>query len=283
MSGEIKTIARALRSASHMTLDNGDLLLLSNQGGRLVEKVYDGEELKDQRTAAAGVKEGTTAGYARSKDRVLVFYIASDGLIKGSEFDDDAEEWDDAELEGLGDVTVHAESHLTVADMPGANVVLYQSTDGSVEAIQYGHESDKWAVPYTIPGDALPGTPIAGFSTDKALIVSFIGNDKMIHAHIRDFETGDWTDHTLPESSFDEPVNNLIVAKDKDTGDFEAYVLVDATVHHVTKNNTRETVGSFSGDGDFVPATKAEAGGCYGNNWGNYGCGCYRRGCGPCW
>jgi hypothetical protein len=70
MSGEIKTIARALRSASHNTLPNGDLVLLSNQGRRLIEKVYDGDELKDQRVVAAGVKEGSTAAYAVAKDRV---------------------------------------------------------------------------------------------------------------------------------------------------------------------------------------------------------------------
>ncbi|KAH7269212.1 uncharacterized protein BKA55DRAFT_682305 [Fusarium redolens] len=298
MSGEIKTIARALRSASHNTLPNGDLVLLSNQGRRLIEKVYDGDELKDQRVVAAGVKEGSTAAYAVAKDRTFVVYIGDDALIKASEFDEDAEEWDDAELEGLGDVSVHDESHITVAGLPGMNLVLYQAPDGSIKTIQHNKESDRWTEQFNIPGTAATGTPIAGFSTDEALIVSFIGRDNKIHAHKRDFETGDWTDKILPESSFDEPVNNLIVAQDKDSGNFEAYVLANNTVYNITKTGTRDTVGAFNQDGDFVPATKAESGGCYGNNWGNYcggytcyrgcscgcargyACGCYSCGCG---
>jgi hypothetical protein len=70
MSGEIRTIARALRSASHNTLPNGDLAFLELQGRRLVEKIYDGEELKDQRMVATGLREGSTAAYAVAKDRV---------------------------------------------------------------------------------------------------------------------------------------------------------------------------------------------------------------------
>jgi hypothetical protein len=120
-------------------------------------------------------------------------YIGDDGLIKASEFDEDAEEWDDAELEGLGDVPVHDESHITVAGLPGMNLVLYQAPDGSIKTIQHNKESDRWTEQFNIPGTAATGTPIAGFSTDEALIVSFIGRDNKIHAHKRDFETGDWT------------------------------------------------------------------------------------------
>ena len=70
MSGEVKTIAHALRSASMNTLPNGDITFLEILGRRLVEKVYDGEELKDQRMVAPGLREGSTAAYAITKDRV---------------------------------------------------------------------------------------------------------------------------------------------------------------------------------------------------------------------
>lgn len=70
MSGEVKTIARALRSASMNTIPNGDLTFLELNGRRLIERVYDGEELKDQRMVAPGLREGSTAAYAIAKDRV---------------------------------------------------------------------------------------------------------------------------------------------------------------------------------------------------------------------
>ncbi|KAL5618068.1 hypothetical protein FOVSG1_000290 [Fusarium oxysporum f. sp. vasinfectum] len=274
MSGEIRTIARALRSASHNTLPNGDLAFLELQGRRLVEKIYDGEELKDQRMVATGLREGSTAAYAVAKDRVFAVYISDDGLIRVSEFDEDSEEWDDAEVEGLGDISVHDQSHITVAGLPSMNLVLYQAPDGTIKTIMHDKDSDRWTEEFNIPGSAATGTPIAGFSTDEALIVSFFGQDNEIHAHTRDFESGDWTDKTIPDSSFDDTVNSLIVAQDKDSGNFEAYVLSNNTVYNITKTGSRETVGSFSRDGDFVPSTKAESGGCYSNNWGNY-CGGY--------
>ncbi|KAL7762544.1 hypothetical protein ACKLNR_009079 [Fusarium oxysporum f. sp. zingiberi] len=259
MSGEIRTIARALRSASHNTLPNGDLAFLELQGRRLVEKIYDGEELKDQRMVATGLREGSTAAYAVAKDRVFAVYISDDGLIRVSEFDEDSEEWDDAEVEGLGDISVHDQSHITVAGLPSMNLVLYQAPDGTIKTIMHDKDSDRWTEEFNIPGSAATGTPIAGFSTDEALIVSFFGQDNEIHAHTRDFESGDWTDKTIPDSSFDDTVDSLIVAQDKDSGNFEAYVLSNNTVYNITKTGSRETVGSFSRDGDFVPSTKAES------------------------
>lgn len=70
MSGEIRTIARALRSASHNTLPNGDLSFLEVQGRRLIEKIYDYDYLKDQRMVANGLRENSTAAYALAKDSV---------------------------------------------------------------------------------------------------------------------------------------------------------------------------------------------------------------------
>ncbi|KAF5595982.1 hypothetical protein FPCIR_4248 [Fusarium pseudocircinatum] len=281
MSGEIKTIARALRSAGHNTLPNGDLTFLWIQGRRLVEKVYDGEELKDQRMVGVGLRESSTAAYALARDRIFAVYIGDDGIIKASEYDEDSEEWDEAELEGLGDVAVHPQGHVTVAGLPSMNLVVYQAPDGTIRTIKHEKETGIWTEEFDIPGSAATGTPIAGFSTDEALIVSYFGDDNEIHVHSRDFETGDWTEETIPDSSFDDKVDSIIVAKDKDSGNFEAYVLSQDTVCNITKTGSRDTVGSFDSDGDFVPSTKAESGGLYSNNWGNYYGGGYRcyRGC----
>ncbi|KAF5981174.1 hypothetical protein FBULB1_4886 [Fusarium bulbicola] len=281
MSGEIKTIARALRSAGHNTLPNGDLTFINIQGRRLVERVYDGEELKDQRMVATGLREDSTAAYAVAKDRIFAVYIGDDGHIKASEYDEDVEEWDEADLEGLGDVSVHDQGHVTVAGLPGMNLVVYQAPDGTIKTINHDKDSGTWTEDFDIPGSAATGTPIAGFSTDEALIVSFFGEDNEIHVHSRDYETGNWTEETIPDSSFDNTVDSIIVAKDKDSGNFEAYVLTANTVYNITKTGSRDTVGSFNRDGDFTPSTKAESGGCYGNNWGNYCGGGYRcyRGC----
>lgn len=73
------------------------------------------------------------------------------------------------------------------------NLVLYQAHDGTIKTVKHDKDSDTWTEEFDIPGSAATGTPIAGFSTDEALVVSFFGDDGEIHAHSRDFENGDWT------------------------------------------------------------------------------------------
>ncbi|RBR13719.1 uncharacterized protein FIESC28_08079 [Fusarium coffeatum] len=104
MSGEVRTIARALRSASLNSTPNGDLTFLQIQCRRMIERVYDGEELKDQRVVATGLREGSTAAYATAKDRVFAAYIGDDSIIRVSEYNKNSKELDDFELEGLGDM-----------------------------------------------------------------------------------------------------------------------------------------------------------------------------------
>lgn len=70
MSSQVKTIVRVLRSAGSITLGNGNLVLLSIESGRLVEKIYDGDDLKDQRLIADNVKDGSSAVYAASEKNV---------------------------------------------------------------------------------------------------------------------------------------------------------------------------------------------------------------------
>ncbi|KAH6967541.1 hypothetical protein EDB82DRAFT_548958 [Fusarium venenatum] len=245
MSGKIRSIARR----------------------RLVEKVYDGDELKDQRMVAVGLREGSTAGYAVANDRTWAVYINDEGLIRVSEFDEDSEEWDEDEPEGLSsDISVNNQGHITVAGLPSTNSVLYQANVGTIKTIKHDKESSTWTEEFDILGAAAVGTPIAGFSTDKALVVSFIEEDNEIHTHTRDFETGDWTEHNIPKSSFDDTVESLIGAQDQDSGNFETYVLANDTVYNITKTGYRETVSSFNRDGDFVSYTEAESSGWYANN-----------------
>ncbi|KAL3584392.1 hypothetical protein FPOAC2_14172 [Fusarium poae] len=64
MRGESRTIARALRFASHNVLDKGDITFLEVYGRRLVAKVYDGDERKDQRMVTVGLRNCSTADYS---------------------------------------------------------------------------------------------------------------------------------------------------------------------------------------------------------------------------
>ncbi|KAJ4325818.1 hypothetical protein N0V84_003367 [Fusarium piperis] len=293
MSGQVKTIVRVLRSAGSVTLGNGNLVLLGVENGRLIEKIYDGDDLKDQRKVADNVKDGSSAVYAVSEKNVFGLYISQDNHIRASEFDADSEEWDDADLSGLGDVTVHPDSHLAIAAVYESSLIFFQAADGVIKSINHDQESNNWTEAFPVPGGAAAGgTPISAFSTNKAVVVSFIGQDNKLHAHSRDFETGEWTDSALPSASWEGSVTSLVVSQDVDTGAYEAFALVGTTVDHVKKDGTRDALGSIQ-SGEFVPATKAEAGDVYGNNYGiiqNYwnqgGGGCGRGGgnyiCGGC-
>lgn len=125
--------------------------------------------------------------------QVFVLYIDQDDHIKASKFDSDSEEWDEADLAGLGNVTVHPDSHLAIANIHGGSLVFYQAADGVIKSINHDQEGNQWTEGFPVPGSAAAGTPISAYSTDKALAVSFIDQDKSVHVHSRDFESGEWS------------------------------------------------------------------------------------------
>ncbi|RGP76304.1 hypothetical protein FLONG3_5350 [Fusarium longipes] len=268
----IRNIARALKVASYSYDDQtGQILHLINQGSHLIEKVYDDEELIDQRMVANGVRENGPAAYVKEGDRVFAFYIKNDGgFIMISEFDPDSEEWDDAEFYGLEDADVHDESKLSVAKIPEFNVILFQDSNDSIRARMSQTDSYRWETEFIVPGDAKSGTPIASFPNDNALVVSFFEEDGMLHIHSRDFETGKWTDDIIAESFFDDPVDNLIVTQAKESDSFDAFVLNDGRVYHISRDGTRETVGSFNQDGDFVLDANAVSDTYHNNEYGSW-------------
>ncbi|KAI1458921.1 hypothetical protein F4805DRAFT_456313 [Annulohypoxylon moriforme] len=278
MSGPIKTIARILESAGSNALNNNELSLLTVNGTRLVENIYDGEALKDQRKVADGVKSGSFAVYIISQSNAHILYISNDNSLEASEFDSDSDEWEETELQGLGELTVHPKSKLATATLHEIILVFYQRADGTINSIlldQADSATKGWSEGFAIPGDAQTGTPISAFSTDTALVVSFIGKDGSVHVHSRDLQSGDWKDIILKNSSWNDTVTNMVVSQDIETGGFEVFALVNTNVDRVKNDGTRSTLGQIL-SGKFVPTTQAEAGDIYvyGNNYGtitNYG------------
>ncbi|KAI1090237.1 hypothetical protein F5B19DRAFT_464342 [Rostrohypoxylon terebratum] len=298
MSEQVKTIVRILESAGSNARNDGELSLLTHEGALLIENIYNGESLQDQRKVADNVKPGSLAVYTISENKASILFVNDDNILRASEFDPDSEMWEETKLEGLGDLSVDPNSRLATTTLHDISMVFYQGTDGTIKSLilrQAESNIQGWVMGFPIPGDAQSSTPISAFTTDTALHVSFIGKDEYVHIQNRDIQSGEWNETVLQNSSWDGPVTNMLVSQDIETGNFEVFALINTKVDHIEKDGTRSTLGEIVG-GKFVPSTKAEAGMIWVNNWGptnNYfiinnrsccGCGgyivpvpCYRR------
>ncbi|CAH0045250.1 unnamed protein product, partial [Clonostachys solani] len=226
MSGQVKTIARILQAAGSAIQANGNLVLLNVENGHLVERIFDGEDLKDQRLVVDGVKSGASSAFVVSDNHALILYITNGGELKASEFDPDSEEWDETELNGLGKIKAQQESGLSAVTINDSILVFYQAPDGTIKSIRHNQGSKTWEGGFSVPGAAEIGTPIAAFNNKEALIVAFVEKDGTIHAHSRDFASGDWTETILPNSSFDDKIANFSVSQDITSGELDSYVLI---------------------------------------------------------
>lgn len=70
MSSQVKNLVRCLQAVGSTAKGDGGLCLLSQSGSRLIENIYSGEELDEQRTVAEDVKENTSAVYIVLEDKV---------------------------------------------------------------------------------------------------------------------------------------------------------------------------------------------------------------------
>ncbi|CAG9949195.1 unnamed protein product [Clonostachys rosea f. rosea IK726] len=234
MSGQVKTIARILQAAGSAIQANGNLVLLNVENGHLVERIFDGEELKDQRLVVDGVKSGASAAFVVSDNHAshyftphaLILYITDGGELRASEFDPDSEEWDDSELNGLDKIKVQEQSGLSAVTINESILVFYQAPDGTIKSIRHDQGTKTWKAGFSVPGAAETGTPIAAFNNKEALIVAFVEQDGTIHAHSRDFASGNWSETILPNSSFDDKIANLSVSQDITSGELDSYVLI---------------------------------------------------------
>ncbi|KAI0389629.1 hypothetical protein F5Y17DRAFT_113347 [Xylariaceae sp. FL0594] len=276
MSGPIKKLVRGLQAVGCTALAAGGSCYLSQDGSRLVEKIYDGEDLQNQRPVADNARAGASAVYVTTKEKALIVYTGTGDVLKASAFDEDEEEWSEAALEGVGEVAVHPQTRLGASLLPDEMIVFYQAVDGSVRSIRYSEKTHTWTDGFSVPGKARTGTPLAVFLTKEALNVSLVDTQGKVTCHKRDLETGEWTNVALNNVGFpdSQPVQSIVVTADDSS--YEAYALIGTTVQHIAKDGSSSTIGSVSG-GSFVPSSKAESGftnygGNYGNQWeNNYG------------
>jgi hypothetical protein len=70
MSGQVKKLVRCLQASGSSTMGDGSLCLLSQDGGRLVEKIYSDDDLQNQRKVADNVKSNTSAAYVATEENV---------------------------------------------------------------------------------------------------------------------------------------------------------------------------------------------------------------------
>lgn len=76
--------------------------------------------------------------------------------------------------------------------LPDGAIVFFQNEQGKVSSVRYKAESKTWVEGGPVPAAAKVGTPLAVFSSNVSMFVSYVDNDGSAHCHGRDFQTGDW-------------------------------------------------------------------------------------------
>ncbi|KAI0102604.1 hypothetical protein GGR51DRAFT_527056 [Nemania sp. FL0031] len=269
MSGQVKKLVRCMQAAGSTSLADGSLCLLSEDEGQLVERVFNNEELQNQRFVADGIRANPSASYVASEKKSYVVFTSADNVLRASEFDVDSDEWVETSLDGVKTISLHPQSHVGVALIPGGALVFAQGANGVITSVRFDEATVTWSSGFDVPGEAQLGTPLSVYITDRALAVSFLDPQGGAHCHIRDFETGDWSDKAILNTTFSGAVQSLVISQDTDTGAIEAYLLTQGSVEHVGQDGSRSVLGSVS-EGTFVPKSKAESGiSISGSNYGN--------------
>ncbi|KAI5863736.1 hypothetical protein GGS23DRAFT_511898 [Durotheca rogersii] len=260
MASDMKTCVRCLQSVGSMTTDEGLLCLLSQADGRLVEKVFEKDQLRSQRRVASDPREDTSAAYIVTEHQAFIVYIGESNQLQCSAFVRRREKWKPVALKGLGDVVVHPTSRVSGTPTPNGAVVFYQDTDGAICTVRYIEETNSWEKGMPVSTNARIGTPICTFASDKAVVVSVVNEDGDVCCHVRDFGIGEWTETIIPNSRGEEPVTNILVTQDMESGRLEAFVLGKAEVVKIGEDGNRVTLGSVSSStGVFEPASAAES------------------------
>ena len=124
-----------------------------------------------------------------------MLYADTDNILRCCRFDAEKSLWTKENMDGpdFSDVVLHPSSRIAGVLTASGVMVFFQNPGCVIECIQYDAQSTSWKRGFAVPGASAESTPLWVFLTDSSLVVSYVGEDKRMHCHTRDFETGNWT------------------------------------------------------------------------------------------
>ncbi|KAH0593841.1 hypothetical protein MHUMG1_08593 [Metarhizium humberi] len=255
----VGNIVRTLQSVNSNVTEDGQLCLLSLEGDRLIENIYDNEELLSQRCVTNDAKHNSSAVYMMLESSAFMLYLGSNASLCAREFNHGEKEWVEAKIEIPHLTDLCPETRLSVVTVPEVTIVFYQTIKGQVHGIAFDRKKEHWLAPFCLPCQAQRGTPISAFSTQESVIVSFVDIEKKVHIFSRRLEADKWEDKILDDSSDNAHMMNLVVYENEERGTIEAFAQVQNKILHIDQHQGRSCLGQVT-KGEFTPITKAECG-----------------------
>ncbi|KAG8807975.1 hypothetical protein FRC18_005267 [Serendipita sp. 400] len=249
---ELQELSRNLHASGYNERSEGGITYLYSNGGTLVSKQWNGSSFGDEELVNSGVKTNSQSAFLGTPEERVVVSISSANTLVVNKFNEDDEEW--VEDDCLPTPVVHRDSKLAAyVDTNGGKHVFYQDPAGNLVHLQGSERSD------TIPGNAVPGTPLAVVIEENPHLFYVSSQDNFIH-HV-DQKDGAWTDTVLIPFEVKRRLARLELAPDVANKTLIVYCLADdGTLFQIsTENGGKETIlGKVETGGSFKAATSAE-------------------------
>ncbi|KAL1615859.1 hypothetical protein SLS56_011644 [Neofusicoccum ribis] len=243
MSADVQKIALYLNAAGFTAKDEKTSCILKGDNGSLIEQNFNGTDIIDEIFIAENVKADTSALYINGPDQGMIIYVAQSntlGCVQRTSKPGDEPEWTEVPIAGLNTVVISPTSR--IAGTIDGLIVFFQHPDGSVKSIIYNDES-KWEEGDTVPAAATAGTPLYTMELENALGVFYLSKDRKIYGQLQDNETGEWKEHVIKNSLFEESVSNFILIWDGEQKAMNAYILAGTTLVHIDGSDGRKVLG----------------------------------------
>lgn len=131
----------------------------------------------------------------------LVFFVSTHNILQCSRFDEEAEEWEEVNLQGDGPLAVHPASQLSGSFVPdGGQIVVFEDPSGRLQGIQIsGDGTGEWVSLTPIPAQLRQGAAhTVILDDDECCHMLYIHCDNHIHHLTSGFEGGEWNGMTHP-------------------------------------------------------------------------------------
>ncbi|KAK0638362.1 hypothetical protein DIS24_g9893 [Lasiodiplodia hormozganensis] len=263
MSADVKKIALYLSAAGFTAKDEKASRILKEDDGNLIEQNLDGTDIIDEIFIAEDVEPDTSALYINREDRCMIAYATNSntlGCVQRISAPEDEPEWTEVPIAGIGAVPIFEKSRIAGTNTPDGAQVFFQHPDGSIMSILYDDETKMWEEGDVIPAAAAAaGTPLYVTELEDALGVFYLSNENKICGQLQNNTTGEWKEHVIENSFFEDAVTSFILIWDGQQKAFNTYVLAAATLVHIDCSGGRKVLGKWA-SGQFVPDTAAECG-----------------------
>jgi hypothetical protein len=260
---QLQDLARILMAAGghvHPERSKGVYLLYIDDTGKLVSKLWTGQDFGEMELIAESARLDSMAAYliipdSQSSDddepSRSVIYISSTSALSVARYDDDDDQWvvDDS----IAQFQVHADGKVTAAADSSGNVHVFFENPSR----QLIHVDSAWT-PTVLSTDHVDGSPLVASLVEGTMQLFYVSaSDKCVHSMLRQ-QNGSWTDSKLAQYAFETKPKNFLMLPDDEKA-LNAFALTEQNqVLWITADGKTTTLGVVDSMGKLIALTSEE-------------------------